>query len=524
MLPIETKLWGSNAGVFVEAPCTVLLRNAQAIAAVCKLEVGFRPCRASSAIVFLGPYPHKPRNGFSTGAYTREILAEEAETAHFSEQDASTDSFRAERWSVENADEIAFEDSRQSQSPLVFVKDVYKDDNDVVHTDSLTTELQNTTDTRVREISLRLDAFDMQRDYRGHSLRPLLDVDTPPQPFRSKAGKRQNVPRKARQMILTLRDLPIEEFAPALKKFRSINPDRADWLYVLRYFKEKEDKSMLLEVFNFVLLQPAFKASARDYTNLIRVFVQLKNHEAVEQTLKVMVAREIFPDLVTFTVVIGMYGKLRNLDMVKRKFDELKLYPLVPDTITYCAVIEAYCQLGYAAEAESFLETMERADLPLKIEIFISLIRGYGNIGLVKDAERVFQLMQAKLLYPERRSYSVLMDAYTKDEDVRHAIEVFNNMVAVGIEPTDTSLARLLIACEKENMLSEALGIVETLESKSFKFGTNMLISLRGWLAKLRLDKDVEQMSLEVEKRLQRKAYAAKKWSSKASVPASYSI
>ncbi|MCO5576520.1 hypothetical protein L7F22_030331 [Adiantum nelumboides] len=458
MLPIETKLWGSNASVFVEALCTVRLRNAQAIAAACKLEVGFRPCRASSAIVCLGPYNHKARNGFSTGAYTQEILAEEAETAHSCEQDASTDSPRAERSSVdickeENADEITFGGSQQSQSPLVSVKDVYKDDNDVVHTDSLTTELRNTTDTRPREISLRLDALDMQRDYRGHSLRPLLDVDTPPQPFRSKAGKRQNVPRKARQMILTLRDLPVEEFATALKKFRSINPDRADWLYVLRYFREKEDKSMLLEVFNFVLLQPAFKASARDYTNLIRIFVQLKNHEAVEDTLKVMLAREVFPDLVTFTVLIGMYGKLGNLDMVKRKFDELKLYRLVPDTITYCAVIEAYCQLGYAAEAELFLETMERADLPLKIEIFISLIRGYGNIGLVKDAERVFQLMQAKLLYPERRSYSVLMDAYTKDEDVRHAIEVFNNMVAVGIEPTDTSLARLLIACEKKDML-----------------------------------------------------------------------
>lgn len=385
-------------------------------------------------------------------------------------------------------------------------------------------DVQDVVGTMPQEVRLRLDALDMQRDFRGRPLRPLLDVDRPTPVYRSKPGKRQNVPPKARRIILSLRDLPVEDFATALKNFKSIGPERADWLYVLRYFKEKEDKSMLLEVFNFVLLQPAFKASARDYTNLVRVFAQLKNHEAVERTLKVMVEREVFPDLVTYTVVIGMYGKLGDFNMVKSKFNELKVYGLVPDTIIYCAVIEAYSQLGYAAEAESMLEVMERAELPLKKEIFISLIRGYGNVGLVVDAERVFQLMQAKLLYPERRSYSALMDAYTKDEDVKHAIQVFNNMVDVGIEPTDKSLARLLIACEQKNMLQEAMEIVEKLESKSFKFGTNMLISFSGWLAKLRLEKEVELMSLEVEKRLEQKAYVAKKWSPNAYVPASYSI
>ncbi|KAI5063372.1 hypothetical protein GOP47_0021919 [Adiantum capillus-veneris] len=487
MLPIETKAWGSYAGAFFEAPCVRPLHNAS--------REGFRGRRIPSPTLFLCPYRRK--DGLSTVAYTQEILTDAAECILFDEEDPVKEGPGAEGWNA----------------------DVYKEEND-----SLTTDMRDTTATAPREIYLRLDALDLQRDYRGHSLRPLLDVDTLPQPSRSKPGKRQNVPKKARQLILSLRDLPVEEFPAALNKFKSFGPDRADWLYVLRYFKEKEDKSMLLEVFNFVLLLPSFKASARDYTNLIRIFVQLKNHEAVERTLKVMLDREAFPDLVTFTVVIGMYGKLGNLEMVKRKFDELKLYRLVPDTITYCAVIEAYCQLGYAAEAELFLEKMECADLPLKKEIFISLIRGYGNIGQVEDAERVFQLMQAKLLYPERRSYSALMDAYAKDEDVTRAIEVFNNMVAAGIEPTDKALARLLTACEKKNMLSEALGIVEKLESKKFKFGTNMLITFRGWLAKLRLDKDVEQMSVEVERRLERKAYAAKKWSKNAYVPASYCL
>ncbi|KAH7286345.1 hypothetical protein KP509_32G002500 [Ceratopteris richardii] len=369
---------------------------------------------------------------------------------------------------------------------------------------------------------LRLDDLDMQKDFRRRPFRPRIKVDSPPPRCPPKPGKRQNIPPKAKQMIFKLRDLSVEDFAAALSTLKHLNAERADWLYVLRYFHEKEEKSMLLEVFKFVLLEPAFEASARDYTNLIRVLVRLGDSEAVEHTLKLMVERGVFPDLVTFTVIIGFYGKLGNLYMVKKKFEQLKFYGLVPDNIIYCALIEAYSQLGYAKKAESIMEAMQAAGLSLKIEIFISLIRGYGIIGQVKDAERVFQLMQANLFYPERRSYSALMDAYTKDEDVERAIQVFTNMVAVGIEPTDKALARLVIACEKKNMLREAMEVMETLENKSFKLGTYMLSSLKEWLKKLELHREVNDMTVELEKRVKLKMFLAKKWN--AYLPSSYSL
>lgn len=358
---------------------------------------------------------------------------------------------------------------------------------------------------------LRLDALDTEKDFRRRRIRPRLDVDTPIPKIHAKPGKRQNVPPKARKMILELRELHSKDFPSALTRFTLLKPDRAAWLYVLRFFKEKEDKSMLIQVFNFVLLEPAFKASARDYTNLMLVYVQLKNPEAAERTLKLMIEREIFPDLVTFTVLIGMHGNLGKFDMVNEKFSELKLRGLIPDTLVYCALIEAYSQLGHAKAAEMFLQDMELSDLPLKIEVFISLIRGYGNIGQVEEADRIFQLMQAKLFYPERRAYSALMDVYTKDGDLIHAIEVLNNMLSVGIEPTDKALARLLIACENKDMLQEATELVGKIESKCFKFGTKALISFKGWLQKLGLDTEVKQISLEVDRRLRRKAYLAQK-------------
>lgn len=367
---------------------------------------------------------------------------------------------------------------------------------------------------------LRLDALDLERDFRRRRPRPRLDVDSSKHRFPAKPGKRQNLPPKARRMILQLRSSPPEEVLSTLKSFSFIRPDRADWLYVIRFLREKEDKSMLLQVYDFLLLeQPAFRAGAQDYTNLILVHIQLKNHEAVEQTLKVMVEREVFPDLVMYTVVIAMYGKIGNFDMVKEKFSEMKLWGLVPDTLVYCALIEAYSQLGHAREAEMFLKDMELAGLSFKIEIFISLIRGYGKIGQTKDAERLFQLMQLKCFYPERRSYSALMDAYTKDEDIEHAVQVFENMVSVGIEPTDKSLARLLVACQNKNMLGEATKMIEKLESKSFKFGTKTLVSFNGWLEKLGLEKEAEHLSREIVKRMRRKAYFSKRFNDGAFLP-----
>jgi pentatricopeptide repeat protein len=120
--------------------------------------------------------------------------------------------------------------------------------------------------------------------------------------------------------------------------------------------------------------------------------------------------------------------------------------------------------------------------------------------------------MQLKLFYPERRSYSALMDAYSRDEGVEHAIQVFHNMVSIGIEPTDKSLARLLIACERKNMLAEATEIVETLETKSLKFGTKTLISFRQMLEKLGLDEEVKRLSKEISVRMDRKASFLKRY------------
>eukprot|EP00250_Pteridium_aquilinum_P016546 c23154_g1_i1 orf=137-1675(+) len=510
MMHLEKQL----TGFYGEAPSSSLPSKASPSIATCRSAVGFPFWGASSQSSLLYSFPHK-LNVFSPQG----ILRASSSRACIHEKLG-----QAVRGSFLDREGAPLEKEDDSVSETCKGNDGFTEVYMEAAADApvLANDMYETAFAMSQRIHLRLDALDMQRDFRRRPFRPRLDVDTPKPKYPAKAGKRQNVPPKARQMILELRSLPSEDFGPTLKRFTPFRPDRADWLYVIRFFKEKEDKSMLLEVYNFVLLEPAFQAGVSDYTNLILVYVQLRKHEAVEQMLKAMAERGIFPDLVTYTVVIGMYGKLGNFDMVKIKFGELKLSGLVPDTLVYCAVIEAYSQLGHAREAERFLQDMELEGLPLKIEIFISLIRGYGNIGQVQDAERVFQLMQVKLFYPERRSYSALMDAYTKDEDLTHAIQVFNNMLSVEIEPTDKALARLLIACEKKSMLGEATEMMEKLEHKSFKFGTNALISFSGWLEKLGLHKEEKQVSFEVERRLRRKAYIAKKWSMGAYLPTSY--
>lgn len=320
--------------------------------------------------------------------------------------------------------------------------------------------------------------------------------------YPSKPGKTQNVPPKAKWMIRQVRDSAVQDMLATVKKCaKVVRPDRADWLYLLKYLGGEQDKGPFFQIYEFVLLEESFNACAQDYTNLMLAYIEVKKYETAEQTMKIMEERDIYPDLIVYTVLITMYGKLGRADLVKEKFEELKIWGLEPDPIVYCAMIEAYCHSGQLKEAELCFKDMEAAGLPFKVQIFTSLIRGYGNLGQIMEAERTFRLLQLKCIYPDRRAYSALMDAYTKIDDLEQAMQVFENMLSVGMKPTDRSLARLVIACQNKNLLEQATNLLQKLESKCLKPGSETMVSFRAWLDKLGLAEEVDLLSGEIKKR-----------------------
>ena len=102
------------------------------------------------------------------------------------------------------------------------------------------------------ELHLRLDDLDAERDFRRRRPRPRLNIDRERPRFPAKPGKRQNVPARARKMILELAASPHPH--QFLSTCSSMNLERADWLYVIRYFREQEDKSLLLLQVYYVFL------------------------------------------------------------------------------------------------------------------------------------------------------------------------------------------------------------------------------------------------------------------------------
>lgn len=272
---------------------------------------------------------------------------------------------------------------------------------------------------------------------------------------------------------------------------KSMNPQRADWLSVLKEL-ERLNNPLYFEVVEHALTEESFEANVRDYTKMIHGYAKQNKLQKAENTLLAMKNRGFICDQVTLTTLVHMYSKAGNLKLAEESFEEMKLLGTPLDRRSYGSMVMAYIRAGMLDRGESLLREMETREIYAGREVYKALLRAYSMISDSQGAQRVFNAIQLAGIIPDVKVCGLLINAYVMAGQTREAVIAFDNLRKADLEPNDKCVALVLVAYEKENKLNNALDFLIKLEKDGVMIGKEASELLVRWFRKLGVVEEVE--------------------------------
>uniref|UniRef100_A0A0E0EFM2 PROP1-like PPR domain-containing protein n=1 Tax=Oryza meridionalis TaxID=40149 RepID=A0A0E0EFM2_9ORYZ len=318
-------------------------------------------------------------------------------------------------------------------------------------------------------------------------------------------GLSPKLPNRCRALMARLMCLPPpdqdwdgdedDETLGALLVFwvKAKRPKRADWLLVLKELTAMES-TLLAQVLEHALLEDSFEANVRDYTKLIHIYGKQKLLQKAEDTFHAMKSRGLPCDQVMLTALMDMYSKAGDLTRAKEIFEEIGLLGLPMDKRVYGSMIMAYIRADMLDKAEDMIREMGDQQIVAGKEVYKALLRAYSYKGDSEGAQRVFDAIQFAGIVPDTKLCALLVNAYCLTDRINEAMIVTRNMRSAGITLCDKCIALILGAYEKVNRLEGALAFLTELEENGVIIGQEPSQLLAGWLRRLGVVQEVEQV------------------------------
>ncbi|KAK1272581.1 Pentatricopeptide repeat-containing protein [Acorus gramineus] len=278
-----------------------------------------------------------------------------------------------------------------------------------------------------------------------------------------------------------------------LEWVRVMKPRRADWLAVLKELKRLE-VPLLLEVFEFALLEETFEANIRDHTKIIDAYAKQNRLEDAENAFLAMKNRGFTCDQVTLTVLVHMYSKAGHLNRAKETFEEIKLLGLPMDRRAYDSMIMAYIRAGMPERGENLIREMDAQQIYAGKEVYKALLRAYSTTGDTGGAQRVFNAIQLAGTFPDARLCALLVNAYCEAAQCDKARIVLDNMRKASLEPSDKCVALMLRAYEKVESLEKAMSLLMDMEKCGVVIGKEASEVLAKWFHRLGVVNEIEHV------------------------------
>ncbi|XP_074330574.1 uncharacterized protein LOC141667840 isoform X1 [Apium graveolens] len=208
------------------------------------------------------------------------------------------------------------------------------------------------------------------------------------------------------------------------------------------------------------------------YNILIRgLLSQGKSDEAEALFKKIILFKEIEPDVVTFTTMINGLAKSGHANMALWLFNCMEDNDCQPNKFTYSTVIHSLCKRGLVDEALKLHSKMEAKGIVPDIMTFTPIIKGlciskkweeaskvlkhmiddinispnvytfnifvdaYAKAGKLEDAKRIIQIMDESGKYPDIITYNSLLQAYCLQGQIEGGLAVLSTMALKKIIP-----------------------------------------------------------------------------------------
>ncbi|CAO2842798.1 unnamed protein product [Amaranthus hypochondriacus] len=246
-------------------------------------------------------------------------------------------------------------------------------------------------------------------------------------------------------------------------------------------FKEKDLKKVV-ETFKKHTQNSQMRKKTSFYEYTVTRLADSQSFNLIEEILE---DQKQYKDITDegFTVrLISLYGKSKMFDHAHKLFDEMPQLNCKRTTLSFNALLSACVNSKNFDKVDGFFR-----ELPDKLSIkpdnvsYNNLIKAYCEMGSLDSATLMFDEMQKNGLKPDLITFNILLDGFYKKGNFLGGEKFWVLMEKYGLVPDSLSYDARLNGFVTENMIQEAVNLVQEMKSKDMKIhGSTYNILFKG--------------------------------------------
>jgi pentatricopeptide repeat protein len=222
---------------------------------------------------------------------------------------------------------------------------------------------------------------------------------------------------------------------------------------------------------------------ARAFNGLIYVCAKRRLDDWGTRWFRMMLDREVQPNVSTVGMLMGLYQKTGNLSEAEFTFAKMRNYN-IKCVNAYSSMIILYTRLGLFAKSEDAVVLMNNDGVLPNLENWLVRLNVYCQQGKMKEAELVFQSMVDEGFSLNVVAYNTLITGYGKSTDIKKAKKVFDSLSSAGLVPDETTYRSMVEGFGRADKYEEAVLYYRKLKSAGFRPNASNFYTMINLLAR----------------------------------------
>ncbi|KAI7854038.1 hypothetical protein BDC45DRAFT_509654 [Circinella umbellata] len=159
---------------------------------------------------------------------------------------------------------------------------------------------------------------------------------------------------------------------------------------------------------------------------------------------------------------------------------EMERQELWPDAVSYTLIINGFSKLSDMKRAYKWFHRMKRNGIEPDVYTYTSLIDGYMGMADVASSEKMFRSMMIKGIRPTIVTYNVLMHHSVRQLDVSTAVRFWSRLVDAGLQPDAYTFAIMMYGLGDEGRVDQAWRLYEEMKKENVDVNEVVATTLMG--------------------------------------------
>lgn len=236
----------------------------------------------------------------------------------------------------------------------------------------------------------------------------------------------------------------------------------------LRAIAWKEDWRRAELLLHEMVAVSGCRLNARAFNGLIYVCAKRRLVDWGTKWFRMMLEREVQPNVSTVGMLMGLYQKTGNLEEAEFTFAKMRECN-VKCVNAYSAMITLYTRSGLFARSEEVIGLMKDDEVIPNRENWLVRLNAYSQQGKMEETKFVLQSMVDEGVTPNIVAYNTVITGYGKVSDMQKAKEVFDSLESAGLAPDETTYRSMVEGFGRADKQEEAISYYRKLKGSGFQ-------------------------------------------------------